>query len=86
MNIEELKKILDEIEVLIKKKNEMYGDENIVKIGKQGVILRITDKIERLKNLFEKKINPPEETIEDTWQDIISYSVIGLMLERNRWK
>ena len=86
MNIEELKKILDEIEVLMKKKNEMYGDENIVKIGKQGVILRITDKIERLKNLFEKKINPPEETIEDTWQDIISYSVIGLMLERNRWK
>ena len=86
MNIEELKKILDEIEVLIKKKNEMYGDENIVKIGKQGVILRITDKIERLKNLFEKKINPHEETIEDTWQDIISYSVIGLMLERNRWK
>ncbi|MBI2046889.1 DUF1599 domain-containing protein [Candidatus Pacearchaeota archaeon] len=86
MNNEELNKICKEIEELLKRKNEMYGDENIVKIGKEGIIVRLTEKIERLKHLLEKKINPAEETIEDTWNDIIGYGIIGLMLQRERWK
>ena len=86
MNSEELKKICKEIEELLQRKNEMYGDENIVKIGKEGIIVRLTEKIERLKHLLVNKINPPEETIEDTWNDIIGYGIIGLMLQRGRWK
>ena len=86
MNSEELKKICKEIEELLKRKNEMYGDENIAKIGKEGIIVRLTEKIERLKHLLVNKINPPEETIEDTWNDIIGYGIIGLMLQRGRWK
>jgi len=86
MNNKELKKICKEIEELLKRKNEMYGDENIVKIGKEGIIVRLTEKIERLKHLLGNNINPPEETIEDTWNDIIGYGIIGLMLQRKKWK
>lgn len=86
MNITEMEKILREISDLLKRKNEMYGDTNIEKIGKEGIVIRLEEKIERLKNLLKIKENPPEETIEDTWNDIIGYSIIGIMLERGKWK
>jgi len=86
MNEGELKKILNEIEALLKKKNEMYGDENIVKIGKEGVIVRIEEKVERLKHLLKSKKNPEEEPVEDSWKDIAGYAAIGLMLQRNEWR
>lgn len=86
MNLKELNKICRELEELLKKKNEMYGDENVVKIGREGVIVRLIEKVERLKHLIETKKNFTEETIEDTWEDIAGYAIIGLMLERGKWK
>jgi len=86
MNTNELESILKEIEVLLKRKNEMYGDGNVIKIGEQGVVVRLEEKLERLKNLITIKKDPPEETIEDTWKDIVGYGVIGIMLRRGKWQ
>ncbi|MBS3156263.1 DUF1599 domain-containing protein [Candidatus Woesearchaeota archaeon] len=86
MNFKEMQKILDETRILLEKKNEMYGDGNIDQMGEEGIMFRLNDKIIRLKNLLEKNINPPEETIEDTWKDIIGYGIIGLMVRRKKWK
>ncbi len=86
MNHKELKKIIDEHEALIKRKNEMYGDGNIDKIGAPGILTRIEEKTERLKHLIENNINPEEEPIEDTWKDIAGYAIIGLMVQRGKWK
>jgi len=86
MNKGELNKIYIEIEDLLKKKNEMYGDENIIKIGKEGIIIRITEKLERLKYLLKNNKNPQCKPIEDSWKDIAGYSIIELMLERNKLK
>lgn len=85
INKEELKKISEEMEALLKRKNQMYGDENINEIGEEGIIVRLKEKLERLKHLLTIKDNPPEETIEDTWKDIIGYGTIGLMLNRGEW-
>jgi calcineurin-like phosphoesterase family protein len=86
MNFEEMKKILQEMEELLREKNKMYGDENVVKMGKEGVLYRIEEKIERLKHLIKTNQNPEKETLEETWKDIANFGVIGLMLERNKWK
>jgi hypothetical protein len=86
MNFEEMEKILKEMGTLLRRKNEMYGDGNIDAVGKEGVIVRIREKVERLKHLLSNKENPEEEPLEDTWKDIIGYGTIGLMLQRNRWK
>ena len=86
MNIKELKKILEEMEKLLLHKNKMYGNRNIEKIGAEGIIVRLEEKIERLKHLLSSGKNPPEETIEDTWKDIVGYGVIGLILRRKKWK
>jgi len=86
MNFNEMEKILDEMNKLLRRKNEMYGDGNIDKMGKQGVLIRLEEKIERLKHLLKEGKNPEEETVEDTWKDITGFGIIGLMLERGKWK
>ena len=86
MNFEEMEKITSELESLLREKNKMYGDENVVKMGKEGVLFRIEEKIERLKHLMKTNQNPEKETLEDTWKDIANFGIIGLMLERGKWK
>ena len=81
-----MEKILKELGILLRRKNEMYGDGNIDMIGKDGVILRVQEKIERIKHLLAKKENPEEEPIEDSWKDIAGFGIIGLMLSRKKWK
>ncbi len=85
MNEEEMKKITDEIKGLLIYKNKMYGDKNIDKIGKLGVLTRIEEKIERLKNMIENNLEDAESK-EDSWKDIAGFGIIGVMLERNKWK
>ena len=84
MNEKEMKKILEELQELLKMKNKTYGDKNIAKIGKPGVLVRIEEKVERLKNMLENNIQDAE-TREDTWKDIAGYAIIGIMLERTKW-
>jgi len=86
MNFDEMRHILKEIEELLIKKNKMYGDGNIDEIGEEGVIIRIKEKTERLKHLLSIKEDPPEETIEDNWKDIVGYGIIGLMVKRKKWQ
>ncbi|MHA2065411.1 MAG: hypothetical protein ACXABY_13630 [Candidatus Thorarchaeota archaeon] len=54
---------------LLDAKQKDYGPDNINKGGHTGILTRMTDKIERLKNLDEKKIHPDHA-------DVIN-SVIG---------
>ena len=73
--------------VLFDKKQHDYGSGNIAKFGDLGVLIRCSDKVERLKTLLLSGENPEfmEESVEDTWIDIANYGFIGLMCLRNRW-
>ncbi len=73
-----------EIANLVIKKQHDYGHGNILSFGEYGVLVRSSDKFERLKNLLAKGKEPNNEAIEDTWSDIAGYAIIALML-RKRW-
>jgi hypothetical protein len=64
---------------IIVEKQKMYGPKNIEKFGLRGIIIRLNDKIERLKNLQQHQGPVLFEPIQDTWLDIVGYSVIGIM-------
>ena len=66
-------------EVVIAKQHD-YGHDNILAFKEQGLVVRIWDKMSRLKNLLWKNIEPKNESIEDTFTDIAGYAIIGLML------
>lgn len=61
-------------------KQHDYGHKNINKFGLYGVVVRMSDKIERLDNLTKKNKKAAHESTNDTLLDIVGYSVIALML------
>ena len=68
-----------EVSRILSKKQRDYGPNNIARFAEKGLILRLHDKIARLENLLEKQYEASNESIEDTYLDIIGYSVIGMM-------
>ena len=51
-----------------------------------GLLLRMNDKMERLKNLFyDDGIDLADESFEDTLLDLANYCVIALMVRNGEW-
>jgi hypothetical protein len=78
-----------ELEEMLKtfiKKNKDYGKGNILDNGELGIIFRINDKVRRIQNLLMKGETPENESIEDNWQDIAVYAVIGLLLKNGKFE
>lgn len=80
---------------LLAYKQHDYGHGNIMRFGLKGIVVRLTDKYERLANLqFTKDFledggaTAPlvNETIADTLHDIIGYCVVGLMVLDDTFK
>ena len=61
-------------------KQRDYGPNNIARFGHKGLILRLHDKVARLENLIASGESARNESVDDTYMDIVGYSVIGLML------
>lgn len=61
-------------------KQRDYGHGNILRFGLAGVVVRMADKIERMKNLVRTGAEPNNESIDDTALDIVGYCLIAVML------
>lgn len=76
---------LDQALVMEAKQTD-YGSGNISAFGEFGVLVRCSDKVNRLKTLLEAKRAPKNEALEDSWKDLANYGIIGLMCHRGLWK
>lgn len=79
---------LAEYHELWKKKQKSYGTGNIGEFGSVGCLIRSSDKIQRLKRHYINGTENPlsDETVEDTWLDLLGYAMMGLMCERGQWE
>jgi len=66
-------------------KQGKYGPGNIAEFGEVGVMIRTTDKIKRLINLWRTEQEPADETKEDSWGDLANYGLIALMCRWGWW-
>lgn len=77
-------------------KNSDYSASNILGTGEVGLVTRLWDKVARLFSLtgfkvkaeflgFDKPSTPKNESIEDTYDDLAVYAVIGKLLRNNQW-
>ena len=94
----EYKKIMMEQYILFCKKHRNYGTGNInvgtnletdsdVKLALTGLWFRLNDKIQRLKNLVV--LGEPDtvgEALEDTFQDLSIYGIIGQIVKQKKFK
>jgi hypothetical protein len=76
-------RLQDDLTSTLIRKQSDYGHNNIARFGRQGLIVRCHDKVARLKNLHLSRAGQAaNESIADTYTDIIGYSAIGMMWER----
>ena len=72
--------------ILFDKKQHDYGPQNIAKFGTTGVLVRSSDKLERLINLYKRGEKPEvAEPITETWQDLSVYGAIARVYEGDEW-
>ena len=84
--IDEMKNIQKEGLELFEKKNKDYGD-SFSKHGLIGILIRISEKIDRSVNITNNEITLIDnESIRDTLIDLHNYSAMGIMLmnEKNK--
>ena len=88
-----IKHFLSDIQLFDKKQGD-YGPHNISKFGTLGVLVRCSDKIERLINLYSeatlKKANTPttrntDESVLDSWVDLSVYGAIARTIAEGQW-
>ena len=80
--------VMDEIGNLLITKQQDYGPGNVNNAFGgpiNGLLVRIGDKFERLKNLFKSGTLPKHESVEDSFKDMANYAVIALMVQRGTW-
>lgn len=70
---------------IVVKKQRDYGPQNIARFGLIGIIVRMHDKIARLENLITSGRMASNESIQDTFVDIVGYSSIALMWMNNQF-
>jgi hypothetical protein len=89
-NFEEaLDRVISECRTLLLQKHHDYGTNNIKIFGAYGVLVRMSDKIQRLRNLIEKSgfngninVARVSESMDDTWKDLVNYPLLAILLER----
>jgi len=86
LDFKEYKTIHKECYDLSVKKNNDYGCNSLIKYGNKGMLIRVSDKIDRLDNLIweQKDQKVSDEKVEDTLKDIINYCTYMLMQSRGK--
>lgn len=79
--------VLEELEDLMHERGQKYGPGNIAEFGDFGVLVRMSDKLARLRNLYTtgNGADVRDESVEDTLMDIANYAVIMLAWRRGLW-
>lgn len=89
--------VVEEQFELFAKKHLDYGMGNIAagtslstdqetEFAMTGLWYRISDKINRWKNMIISKRKAQNETLVDTFQDIVNYGIIAQIVNDNNWK
>ncbi len=96
---QEYKRISAELYGIFAAKMLDYGKGNIsvgtnletpeeVKLSLTGIWFRLSDKMNRLKNLvlLGKQTNVANESVVDTYQDLSIYGIIAQIVQNGKWK
>lgn len=81
------KQIANGLTELYERKNADYGNsfsKTFEEFGMTSTVVRLSDKLERLKTLSKKEAQVKDESIQDTVMDIAVYAMLTLMELMNK--
>ena len=86
--IHKVRALLDEAGDLLLRKQLDYGPTNISKAPGgpiNGLRVRMHDKVARINNLVDKGVDPQNESLRDSFIDLLNYSAIAIMVLEGDW-
>jgi len=81
-------RIMDQAGNLLVRKHHDYGPKNIAHSPGgplNGLRVRMWDKIARINNLVDSNVNPSNESLRDSFLDLLNYSAIAMMVLDGVW-
>ena len=81
-------RILDAAGNLLIRKHHDYGPKNIAHSpggALNGLRVRMWDKVARINNLVDSKVSPSNESLRDSFIDLLNYSAIAIMVLDKKW-
>ncbi|MBU6346868.1 MAG: DUF1599 domain-containing protein [Cyanobacteria bacterium REEB494] len=86
--ISDMWSVMDRAGNLLISKHHDYGPLNIARSPGgpiNGLRVRMWDKIARINNLVDNKTQPNNESLRDSFLDLLNYSAIALMVLDGKW-
>src|SRR5205814_6937485 len=62
---QDIRQMTDELAALLQRKRDQYGTGNLAVFGEYGILVRVFDKVYRLRILHDKNKEPQDESIDD---------------------
>ena len=81
-------RILDSAGNLLIRKHHDYGPKNIAHSpggALTGLRVRMWDKVARINNLVDSKVSPSNESLRDSFIDLLNYSAIAILVLDGKW-
>ena len=80
--------VMAEAADLLIRKHHDYGPANIARSPGgplNGLRVRIWDKVARINNLIDSGAEPENESLRDSWVDLLNYAAIALLVIDGKW-
>jgi len=81
-------RVLDTAGNLLIRKHHDYGPKNIAHSPGgplNGLRVRMWDKVARINNLLDSNLSPSNESLRDSFIDLLNYSAIAIMVLDRKW-
>ena len=86
--ITDMWRVMDAAGNLLIAKHHDYGPLNIARSPGgpiNGLRVRMWDKVARINNLVDSNVNPSNESLRDSFMDLLNYSAIAIMVLDGKW-
>ena len=81
-------RVLDTAGNLLIRKHHDYGPKNIAHSPGgplNGLRVRMWDKVARINNLLDSNVSPSNESLRDSFIDLLNYSAIAILVLDKKW-
>jgi len=85
---EHVRNTFSEAEDMLLRKHEDYGPTNIANApggALNGLRVRMHDKLARINHLIDKGVTPTNESLRDSFLDLVNYGIIAMMVIDEKW-
>ena len=86
--IQDVWQVLDTAGNLLIRKHKDYGPKNIAHSpggALNGLRVRMHDKVARINHLVDSRVAPSNESLRDSFIDLLNYSAIAILVLEKKW-